>query len=144
MRITSMLLFVAGLLLGLGGHAAATAATANAAKEHVIIQVSDGDPKTWNQALNVIRNLQEAYGKDKVDVKLVAFGNGIGMLKMDSEVGGRVADALSSGAQVVACQNTMRGRKLTADDMLSRIDYVPAGIVEIVNRQKEGWAVIRP
>lgn len=113
-------------------------------KQQVVIQVSDGDPKTWNQALNVIKNIQQAYGKGKVDVELVVFGNGIGMLKMDSEVGNRIDETLKSGAHVYACQNTMRGRKLVKEDMLASIGYVPAGIIEIIKKQKQGWAVVRP
>lgn len=119
---------------------------ANAAEkgmERIVIQVSDGDPKTWNQALNVVRNLQQAYGKG-TQIEVVAFGNGIGILKMDSEVGNRIEETLKSGAHVYACQNTMRGRKLTQSDMLSGIGYVPAGVVEIVSKQREGWAVLRP
>ncbi|MCZ7653940.1 MAG: hypothetical protein M5R42_06045 [Rhodocyclaceae bacterium] len=60
--------------------AGAPAALAGPAKQGVVIQVSDGDPKTWNQALNVVKNIQGAYGKDKVDVELVVFGYASGML----------------------------------------------------------------
>lgn len=112
-------------------------------KEKVVIQVSDGDPKTWNQALNVVKNLQQAYGKG-AQIEVVAFGNGIGILKMDSEVGNRIEETLQSGAQVYACQNTMRARKLTKDDMLPNVGYVPAGVVEIIDKQRQGWAVLRP
>jgi len=28
--------------------------------------------------------------------------------------------------------------------MLKGIDYVPAGVVEIMQRQQQGWAYIRP
>lgn len=114
------------------------------AKEQVIIQVSDGDPKTWKQALNVVRNVQNAYGKDNVEIEVVAFGHGIGMLMMDSVVGNRVDDALKAGIQVNACQNTMRGRKLSKDEMLPNIGYVPAGVIQIIARQRQGWAVLRP
>lgn len=34
--------------------------------------------------------------------------------------------------------------KLTKDDMLPNIGYVPAGVVEIIARQRQGWAVLRP
>ena len=114
------------------------------AKERIVIQVSDDNPKTWNQALNVVRNVQKAYGKNSVDVEVVVFGHGIGMLKMESVVGNRIEDTLKSGAHVYACQNTMRGRKLSKADMLPQIGYVPAGVIEIINKQKQGWAVIRP
>lgn len=141
LRSKIMGLVVAGIL-ALTGITPAASATEEA-KEKVVIQVSDGDPKTWNQALNVVKNLQQAYGKG-AQIEVVAFGNGIGILKMDSEVGNRIEETLQSGAQVYACQNTMRGRKLTKDDMLPNVGYVPAGVVEIVNKQREGWAVIRP
>ena len=114
------------------------------AKEQVVIQVSDDNPKTWNQALNVVRNIQKAYGKDNVDIEVVAFGHGIGMLKMDSVVGNRIGDTLKAGVHVNACMNTMRGQKLSKEDMLPTIGYVPAGVIEIVKKQREGWAVLRP
>lgn len=111
--------------------------------EKIVIQVSDADPKTWNQALNVVKNLQQVYGKG-TKIEIVAFGNGIGMVKMDSEVGSRIEDTLQSGAEVYACQNTMRGRKLSKEDMLGKIGYVPAGVVEIIEKQRQGWATLRP
>jgi intracellular sulfur oxidation DsrE/DsrF family protein len=115
-----------------------------AGKQGVVIQVSDDSPKTWNQALNVIRNIQAAYGKDKVDIELVAFGNGIGILKADSVVANRIDDALGAGTHVYACENTMRGRKLQKDDMNPKISYVPAGIIEMIEKQQAGWSVVRP
>jgi len=113
-------------------------------KERVVLQVSDDSPKTWNQALNVIENLQKAYGKDKVEIKLVAFGFGLGILKLESVAGSRVQDAVKSGAEIIACEVTMGRQKLTKDDMQPNIGYVPAGIVEIITRQRQGWAVVRP
>jgi intracellular sulfur oxidation DsrE/DsrF family protein len=131
------------LLGGLAGSAVAADASARA-KERVVIQVSDDSPKTWGQALNVVENLQQAYGKDNVEIKLVALGFGIGILTLDSVAGSRVQDALQSGAQITACEVTMRRRKLTRDDMLPHISYVPAGVVEIIKLQKEGWSHLRP
>jgi intracellular sulfur oxidation DsrE/DsrF family protein len=113
-------------------------------KERVVIQVSDDNPKTWNQALNVVRNVQAAYGKDKVDVELVAFGHGIGLLKADSTLANRIDDTLASGAHVYACENTMRGYKISKSEMHPKIGYVPAGVIEIVEKLKAGWAVLRP
>lgn len=74
----------------------------------------------------------------------MVFGNGIGMLKMDSEVANRIEETRQSGAHVLACENTMRGRKLVKDEMLASIGYVPAGVIEIIVRQQQGWAVVRP
>ena len=65
------------------------------------------------------------------------------MLKADSPVKQRIADALKNGATVNACQNTMTNSKLTPADMLPQITYVPAGVVEVMRKQQQGWAYIR-
>ena len=66
------------------------------------------------------------------------------MLKAESVVGNRIGEALGSGVKVVACENTMRNAKLSKDDMLNGIGYVGAGVVEIMQRQQQGWAYLRP
>jgi uncharacterized protein len=115
-----------------------------AAKSRVVIQMSDGDAGKWNLALNNAKNLQSDLGASNVDIEIVAYGPGIGMLKADSVVGSRVDEALASGVKVVACENTMRGQKLTKPDMLANVGYVSAGVVEIMQKQQQGWAYIRP
>jgi intracellular sulfur oxidation DsrE/DsrF family protein len=62
----------------------------------------------------------------------------------DSVVGTRISEAMTSGVKVVACENTMRGQKLTKPDMLPDVGYVSAGVVEIMQKQQQGWAYIRP
>ncbi len=110
----------------------------------VVFQVSDADPAKWNLALNNARNVQQDLGSDKVAIEIVAYGPGIGMLKLDSVAGARVSEAMASGMSVVACENTMRNQKITRDDMLPKIGYVGAGVVQLMARQKEGYAYIRP
>lgn len=140
MRSIFVQLVVAASLLAAG----APAALAEPAKPSVIIQVSDSDTKTWNQALNVVKNVQNEYGKDKVDIELVVFGNGSGLLKFDSPLANRIDDTLASGASVAMCENTMKGQKLTKADMHPKIGYVKAGIIEIIEKSKQGWTVVRP
>jgi intracellular sulfur oxidation DsrE/DsrF family protein len=136
-----VLSFMAAATLGLVGCAEQPM---HEGKGKVIFQVSDADPKKWNLTLNNIKNVQQDLGKDNVDIEVVAYGPGIGMLKLDSEVGNRVAEAAASGVKVMACGNTMTGQKLTKDDMLPNIGYVKAGVVELMQKQQEGYAIIRP
>ena len=122
--------------------AARAQSASSAGKERVVIQVSTPDQKLWNQALNYIENLREFYGSDKVEIELVALGHGIGVLKLDSIQGPRVADGLKLGVHVSACEVTMRRQKLGREDMLPNIGYVPAGLGQVIKRQREGWAYI--
>ena len=136
-----------GALLGgvlMMGALALPTATLAADKAKMVVQVSDSNPATWNLALNNIKNVQKDLGKDNVELELVAYGPGIGMLKADSEVANRIDDAVDSGVHVMACQNTMRGQKLTKEDMNAKIGYVPSGVVEILRRQQAGYAYLRP
>ena len=113
-------------------------------KHRVIFQVSDNDPRKWNLALNNVKNVQEDLGKDNVEVELVAYGPGLPMLKLESDVGGRISDALAQGVKILACENTMTNTKVTRADMLPNIGYVKAGVTTLMARQREGWAYIRP
>lgn len=135
-RLTGLLAATAAALLATGA--------ATAADTQVVVQVSDADQGKWNLALNNARNLQADLGKENVDIEIVVYGPGIGMLKADSLVANRILDAEAAGIKVVACQNTLRAQKIDKDDMINGIDYVPAGVVEIAQRQKQGWAYLRP
>ena len=122
----------------------AASAQSQPAKNKAVFQVSDGDPQKWNLTLNNAKNVQDDLGSDAVDLEIVVYGPGIGMLKGDSPVAKRIADALKSGVKVVACENTMKAQKLVYADMLPSIGYVPAGVVELIRKQQEGYAYIRP
>ena len=113
-------------------------------RARVVLQVSESDPGKWNLALNNAKNIQTDLGAANVDIELVAYGPGIGMLKADSAVGNRVDEALAAGVKVLACENTMRNQKLARDDMLAKVGYVASGVVEIMQKQQQGWAYIRP
>ncbi|MEJ0049294.1 MAG: DsrE family protein [Rhodospirillales bacterium] len=126
------------------GAAATQAAARAAAKDRVVFQVSDADPKKWTLALNNAKNIQTDLGRDNVVIEIVAYGPGIGMLKADSEVRNRIEEATAAGVRLVACQNTMTSQKLDKADMLDNISYAPAGVVEIMRRQQEGYVYIRP
>lgn len=146
----SMLIVIAATIFaGISGCASTTggqaASSQSAAQRHkVVFQMSDPDPKKWNLALNNAKNVQHDLGAANVDVEIVAYGPGIGMIKLDSVVGNRVHDAMKAGVKVVACENTMHNMKLSKADMLPSIGYVPAGVVELMERQREGYAYIRP
>ena len=115
-----------------------------AEKEKVVFQVSDADPKKWNLTLNNAKNVQDNLGKDNVDIEIVTYGPGIGMMKLESEVAQRVDQAVASGVKIVVCENTMTAQKITKADMLPIASYVPGGVIELMHKQKEGYAYIRP
>ena len=135
---------VAAACVFLCGIAATALAQSATPHSKVVIQVSDAEPAKWNLALNNARNIQTDLGAANVDIEIVAYGPGIGMLKLDSPVANRVDEANAAGVKIMACENTMRGQKLTRADMLGSVGYVSAGVVEIMQRQQQGWSYLRP
>jgi intracellular sulfur oxidation DsrE/DsrF family protein len=128
------------LLLAAGGAAAQGSAKPN----KLVVQVSDADPGKWGLALNNTYNVMADLGAETTEVEIVVYGPGIGMLKAGSAVGDRIANAMKNGVKVVACENTMNGQHLTKADMLPNISYVQAGVVELMKKQQQGWAYLRP
>ena len=139
----SFLLAGGAALVAMALPAIARAQSAAAARNRAVFQITDNDPARWNMVLNNMANLREGVGSEGVEIELVAFGPGLLMLTADSSVKKRVAEALKDGVTINACQNTMKGMKFTPADMLPDIGYVPAGVVEVMKKQQQGWAYIR-
>ena len=113
-------------------------------RTRLVLQVSEDNPVHWNLALNNAKNVQQALGKDKVQVEIVAYGPGLNMLKSESKVAGRLNAALDNNVGLIACGVTMGKMKLTAADLAGGIKVVPAGLLHIMERQSEGWHYVRP
>ena len=143
-RCAAACLFLAAALPAAADPAAAPAAGQAAKPMRVVVQISESDPKTWNLALNNARNAQKDAGAANIEIEIVAFGPGLDMLRDDSLVANRVLEAQSGGVRFVACRNTMQAQHLTEADMIGGIGYAQAGVIEIIRKQMEGFAYLRP
>ena len=113
-------------------------------KNKLVLQVSDNDPAKWALTFNNVSNVQADLGEDDVEMEVVAYGPGIAMLKAGSPMAQRITAALKTGVKVVACENTMKTQKLSYADMLPDIGYVQAGVVELMQKQQQGYDYIKP
>ena len=146
-RLAATLALVTSTLLAGGVAASAHAAqgTANAkGKYQIVIQVTENNPQTWNLALNNAFAFQRNVGKGNSEIEIVAIGPGLNMLRSESKVTDRIGQALDKSIDVVACGETMQAMKLTKDDLIGDVRVVPGGLIEIANRQREGWIYYRP
>ncbi len=117
------------------------------AEERIVLQISDPNPIKQTLVLNVASNLIKAYGQDKVDVEIVAFGPGLRLMFKDNVNSGRIQGLTSSGVKFAACGNTIAGvtKKLGhAPEMNSFAVTVSAGVVRIIDIQNQGFKLIKP
>ena len=120
---------------------------AQAEKQKVVIQVSTDDAQTQTIALNNAVNVQKALGMDNVDVEIVAYGPGLGMLTKNSNNAQRVSSLAMQDITFSACGNTMaKMEKKTGKkpELADGVGVVPAGVLRIMELQQQGYAYVRP
>ncbi len=139
-------LFTLLLIMGL---TIATFSNANAdeKKHKLVIQVSTDDARTQKIAMNNAVNLQKLYGMDNVDIEIVAYGPGLGMLTAKSKYADRVKSLAVQDIKFSACMNTMnkiKAKKGHLPKLTEGVETVKAGVSRILELQEEGYAYIRP
>ncbi len=134
-------------LLSAGFMSQAVAGDVIKAKRKVVIQVSTDDARTQKIAMNNAVNLQKLYGMDNVEIEIVAYGPGLGMLTTKNKQSVRVKSLAAQNITFSACGNTMKkmtkksGKKV---ELTSGVKTVEAGVARIMDLQGEGYAYIRP
>jgi len=132
---------------------ALTAVTAQAAEEKpfaehkVVLQISDNDPFKQTLILNVAGNLLKAYGSDKVDIEIVAFGPGVRLMFADNVNKGRIGGLSAEGVRFAACNNTVTNmsKKLGHEPALNpKAVKVSAGVVRILDLVGQGYTLVKP
>jgi hypothetical protein len=116
----------------------------------VVIQIDSADPALMNLALNNADNMRKYYTEkgEKIEIEIVAFGDGLRMMRSDtSPVKDRLAALSHSGVKFSGCNNTLlnqsrqEGHELT---LLPETKLVPTGVARIVELEEAGWTYLRP
>jgi hypothetical protein len=119
-------------------------APAPATKNRIVIQVNEDSVRKWTDVLVNIHNIQAELGPKNVAIAVVAIGPGLGMLNAESLAANGVQDALAAGVEFVACGNSMKAQKIVKEDLIDGVTVSVAGYVELMKRQQQGWAYLRP
>ncbi|NTU42798.1 MAG: hypothetical protein HGA78_07050 [Nitrospirales bacterium] len=107
------------------------------------------EPERWNVALGNITNLIKAVGEDGADIAVLANGPSVTAYG-DGEKSEAMKGLADKGAKFLACRNSLN--KMCSEGTLcipeaslpSFITVVPAGIVELIRLQQEGYAYVKP
>lgn len=120
-------------------------AQATAKHYKVVYQLNSDDEKTINATLRNISNaLADPRLKGKLEVELVAHGGGVSVYRKDKPYEQQLLELQKQGVILAECENTMRERKISKDQLFDFVNYVPSGNGEIIIRQQQGWAIIHP
>lgn len=122
-----------------------TGAEATLDNYKALYELNSGDTKTITSTLRNINNaLEDPRLKGKLEVELIAFGDGLAVYQKDNSFKKTLEALQDKGVILAACQNTIRERKIDTNNLFHFISFVPSGNGEIIIRQYQGWAVLHP
>lgn len=112
----------------------------------IVFSIISGDAKEINHVLSSVNNVMKFYRPENTEIAVVAYSQGINaVLKNgDVDIRKRVEALMTYDVVFIACGNTMRTLKIENKDLLDDVEVVTAGIVEIIEKQLQGYVYIQP
>ncbi|MGA7179887.1 MAG: DsrE family protein [Thiobacillaceae bacterium] len=123
------------------------AASQEEAQIKVVYHIDDS-----SRASQAMRNIQNHLnGSPGVKIVVVTHGKGIDFLLNNAKdergnmYEASVANLTNQGVDFRVCNNTLKGRNLTQDDVIQEASVVPSGVAEVARLQaREGYVYLKP
>ncbi|MFK4957328.1 DsrE family protein [Lactococcus garvieae] len=98
----------------------------------------------WNTLLSNVKNLKEwlTQNKEPGKIEILVNGEAVEMALKTSSVD--LAEVLKRDIKVAVCQNSLNMRGYKEEELQEGCTVVPAGIVELVQKQNSGFAYVKP
>ena len=112
-------------------------------KHKVVFQFVSPDSLSQLSLISNLKNFTEGWPKAQVEV--VFHGGSIAMaMTSKTHFAKELRDfAENKNVKMVVCENTMKKKKVTKDQLLPFMKTVPMGIGEIILKQEQGWSYIK-
>ncbi|OAB30425.1 hypothetical protein SAMN05444395_11095 [Flavobacterium fryxellicola] len=112
-------------------------------KHKIVFQFTNANDTIQQKAFaNQLYNLTAHWPKAKYEV--VVYNMGLEFLMPSKSKHIAAIKALhAKGVRFLVCENTMTTRKITKEQFIPEVEYVAAGIAEIVEKQEQGWSYIK-
>lgn len=111
----------------------------------IVLSIGSGKSEDIHHILVSANNILKFYGPEKVEMVIVAYYHGIKAVLLENiDIMKRVQALQLYEVEFVACGNTMRTKDIKEDKLLDDVSIATAGLVEIIERQKDGYININP
>lgn len=112
----------------------------------VVFHLSLGLEERLAMALSNIKNLFKAVPYKQCKVRVVANGDAVKLFHKD-KIGPHAKDIEELhklGVVFSTCWNAMAKHNIQKSDLFQACEVVPAGIIELIDLQAQGYAYIKP
>ncbi len=112
----------------------------------VVVQLYYADIKRVNQTLGMIYNILKEYPAETLKVVVVTYGPGMRAIKKDYDKQTllRIQSLMEYDVEFIGCRNTMESMHWKDSDFIEDVSFVQAGIVELIERQVDGYISVNP
>jgi intracellular sulfur oxidation DsrE/DsrF family protein len=117
-------------------------------QDKVVYHLNDGLVQASNGLRNINNHLEV---NPSAKIVVVAHAQGVDYLfkgardKNGNKYEDLVEQLKNRGVRFDICEITLRNRKLSKDQFIAEVTYVPSGVAEITRlQQKEGFAYLKP
>jgi uncharacterized protein len=144
--ILALLLFtLLGNVIGQEKSIAFAGAKANLNEYKALYVLNSGEGNKIKATLRNINNaLEDPRLRGKLEVELVAFGDGVKVFDKSGPFEQTLINLQSKGVILAQCENTIRERDIDKSSLFPFISFVPSGNGEIIIRHYQGWAIVHP
>lgn len=111
----------------------------------VIFHIDEIDK--WGLLLGNVSNLLNRMDKEKLYIEVLANSEAVKYYDTNQDLDAAINTMESlykKGIKFVACNNALRAFDIKKDNVIHFVDIVPAGVVELVKKQSEGYIYIKP
>lgn len=105
------------------------------------------DREKWGMVLKSARNMTNHYEQMAIthQIEIVANGQAVRDYSLANRgLRNAMRELVEQNILFAACNNALEVAELTSDDIFTFVVVVPVGVVEIADRQLEGYAYIMP
>lgn len=112
----------------------------------VVVWINENNLEKANHTIGSIYNILKEYPAESLKVAVVLYSGGMRIIKKDadSKILERIKSLMNYDVEFYGCRNTMETMGWKDEDFIDDIIFVQAGIVEVVEKQVEGYYAIKP
>ena len=107
--------------------------------------INESDQTKMDAVIRNIGNvLEDPRLKGKLKIVLLAFGGGVEIFKKNNTYRSQLLSLKEKDIIFLQCENTLNERHISKEELYDFIHYTPSGNGEIILRQYDGWAIVKP
>lgn len=111
----------------------------------VILHLDSADPAMLRLVLRNAANYLNALPGENFRINVVANGGGATLFTKDkNDLRELAIPVMERGVVIKLCANALAEHGISHDAVWTECEIVPAGLVEVVRLQREGFAYIKP